>query len=73
MDQALKAIIHLQTRQSNRIVNPNTASHLRQSTAIKETLEKYNYDLLYGELVNHRNWSASCAVRNSYTIDQHIR
>ncbi|KAF9112860.1 hypothetical protein BGW39_003916, partial [Mortierella sp. 14UC] len=71
MDQALKAIIHLQTRQSNRIVNPNTASHLRQSTAIKETLEKYGNDLLIGELVNHRNWSASCTVRNSYTIDEH--
>ncbi|OAQ25245.1 hypothetical protein K457DRAFT_23336 [Linnemannia elongata AG-77] len=73
MDQALNAIIHLQTRQSNRIINPNPAPHLRKSTAIKETLRKYNNDLVIGELVNHRNWSASCAVRNTYTIDEHIR
>ncbi|GJJ71712.1 hypothetical protein EMPS_04069 [Entomortierella parvispora] len=73
MDQALKAIVHLQTRQSNRITDPNKAEHLRKSKAIKETLSKYNNDLVIGELVNHRNWSASCGIRNTYTIDEHIR
>ncbi|KAI8598601.1 hypothetical protein EDD21DRAFT_382037 [Dissophora ornata] len=72
MDQALKAIVYLQTRQSNRIVNPNKAPHLRKSTAVKETLSKYDNDLVIGELVNHRNWSASCAVRNTNTMDEHV-
>lgn len=73
MDQALKTLVHLQSRQSNRVVNPNNASPLRKSTAIRETLSKYNNDLVFGELVNHRNWSASCTVRNAYSIDEHIR
>lgn len=73
MDQALKSIIHLHTRQSNRIVDPNTSLHLRKSKAIKDMLAKYTTDLVIGELVNHRNWSASCGIRNTYTIDQHIR
>jgi len=73
MDQALKTLVHLQNRQANRIINPNKASPLRKSTAIKETLSKYSMDLVFGELVNHRNWSASCTVRNTYTIDEHIR
>ncbi|KAF9384338.1 hypothetical protein CPC16_008479, partial [Podila verticillata] len=73
MDQALKTLVHLQSQQSNRVVNPNNASPLRKSTAIRETLSKYNNDLVFGELVNHRNWSASCTVRNAYSIDEHIR
>ncbi|KAF9574019.1 hypothetical protein EC968_007571 [Mortierella alpina] len=73
MDQALKALVHLQSRQINRIDNPSTAPPLRRSKAIKEILLKYSNDLVYGELVNHRNWSASCTVRNTYSIDEHIR
>jgi hypothetical protein len=73
MDQALKALVYLQNRQMNRILNPNNATPLRKCTAITETLRKYQRDLVYGELVNHRNWSASCTVRNTYTIDEHVR
>ncbi|KAF9367839.1 hypothetical protein CPB97_005260, partial [Podila verticillata] len=72
MDQALKTLVHLQNQQSNHIINPNRASPLRKSTAIKETLAKYNNDLVFGELVNHHNWSASCMVRNTYMINEHI-
>jgi hypothetical protein len=73
MDQALKALVHLQARQLQRIGNPNRALALRESKAVKEILAKYSNDLVYGELVNHRNWSASCSVRNSYSIDEHLR
>ena len=73
MENVLKALCYVQDRQSKRPVRPNSEADLRRSKFIHNAVEKYTNDLVIGVVVNHKDLSAECEVRNAYTTPQHIK
>jgi len=73
MENALKALCYLQDRQSKRPIRPNEEPELRKSLLINNAIDKYSNDLVVGILVNHKDLSAECEIRNAYTVAQHIK
>jgi len=73
MENVLKALCYVQERQSKRPVRPNSEANLRSSTLISNAIEKYSSDLVIGVVVNHKDLTAECEIRNAYTTPQHIK
>jgi len=73
MENVLKALCYVQDRQSKRPVRPNSEADLRRSKFIHNAVEKYTNDLVIGVVVNHKDLSAECEIRNAYTTSQHIK
>ncbi|KAG0204522.1 hypothetical protein BGX28_003570 [Mortierella sp. GBA30] len=65
MDVTLKALVHLQTRQKNRIVQPNLNVPIRRSAAIKDALQQYNNSLIFADFHSDRNLFDFAAGENA--------
>ncbi|KAG9322912.1 hypothetical protein KVV02_003439 [Mortierella alpina] len=73
MENALKALYYLQDRQRKRPIRPNLEPKLRKSSLISNVIDKFTNDLVFGILVNHKDLSAECEVRDTYTVAQHVK
>ena len=73
MAMALKALVYLCSRQSQRLVKPNTTRSIRNSRLIANAVSIYQRNLVVGILKTGKDMIQSCIIRNSYTIEEHIR
>ena len=73
METALKVLCYLQDRQGKRPISPNPEPELRKSSLINNAIDKFSDDFVFGIMVNHKDLSAECEVRNAYTVAQHIK
>jgi len=73
VDQARKALVYLQLLQSQRLIAKNLSIHIRKSPVIQLLFNARRQELVYGELRAGKDMVESCLIRNSYTIQDHIR
>ncbi|KAF9435484.1 hypothetical protein BGZ76_006226, partial [Entomortierella beljakovae] len=50
IEQARKALVHLQAQQSKRLNSPNKVESVRKSQVIDDSFKKYKLELVYGEI-----------------------
>ncbi|KAF9203530.1 hypothetical protein BGZ49_006309 [Haplosporangium sp. Z 27] len=73
VEQAMKALCHLQRRQSCRSITPNTSRNLRECDLVTDAMERYCRNLVMGDLRNQRDLANDGAIRNTYSKAEHIQ